>query len=183
MTHVFLALLAAATLPTGARFTVDPAASAVHYRIVHKLHQVEGESKQLEAKVVVQDGGRVIAMVRIPATSFRSGDGNRDSHMLEVLDADRFPYVVFKGTAQVGAEGLPPGGKVSLAGELEFHGVKRPVTVPLVVEAASGGALHARGDFDVSLDAHQVERPSLLFVKVDDACRISFDLLLRRDAP
>jgi polyisoprenoid-binding protein YceI len=183
MTHVFLALLAAATLPAGARFTVDPAASAVHFRIVHKLHHVEGESKQIEAKAAVEEGGKVIAMVRIPASSFRSGDGNRDSHMLEVLDADRFPYVVFKGTTQVGPEGLPPGGKVSFAGELDFHGVKRPVTVPLIVEAASGGALRARGDFDVSLDAHQVERPSLLFVKVENACRISFDLLLRRDAP
>jgi polyisoprenoid-binding protein YceI len=183
MTHLFVALLAAATLPAGARFTVDPAASAVHFRIVHKLHHVEGESKQIEAKAAVQENGRVIAMVRVPASSFRSGDGNRDSHMLEVLDADRFPYVVFKGTAQLGAEGLPPDGKLSLDGELDFHGVKRPMTVPLVVEPAAGGALHARGDFDVSLDAHKVDRPSLLFVKVEDACRISFDLLLRRDAP
>jgi hypothetical protein len=35
------------------------------------------------------------------------------------------------------------------------------------------------GSFDASLDAHGIERPSLLFAKVDDACRIEVDLLLR----
>jgi hypothetical protein len=39
-----------------------------------------------------------------------------------------------------------------------------------------------RGAFDVSLEAHHVERPSLLFKKVDDACKVTVDLLLRQEA-
>jgi hypothetical protein len=32
----------------------------------------------------------------------------------------------------------------------------------------------------VSLEAHQVERPSLLMMKLDDECTITFDLKLGR---
>jgi len=57
--------------------------------------------------------------------------------------------------------------------------VKVPVTVPLTVEERDG-AIRVRGHFDLSLEAHRVERPSLLFVKIDDACGIDVDLLLRK---
>jgi hypothetical protein len=40
--------------------------------------------------------------------------------------------------------------------------------------------VRVKGAFDVSLDAHGVERPSLLLVPIEDACRVDVDLLLRR---
>jgi len=120
-------------------------------------------------------------MVRIPVQSFDSGDANRDSHMLETLEAGRFPYVVFKGVGTLA--GATPGGKpveLKLRGELEFHGVKRAVEVPVTVELGKDGSARVRGTLTVSLDAHGVERPSLLFVKLEDACTIAIDLRLGR---
>ena len=118
-------------------------------------------------------------MVRVPVASFRSGDGNRDEHMLETLEAGKFPFVVLKGTARLGPEREVSTTPVPMAAEVELHGVKTPVTVPVSLALQPDGSVHARGSFDVSLDAHRVQRPSLLFVKVEDNCHIDFDLVMR----
>jgi polyisoprenoid-binding protein YceI len=172
-------ILAAAILPANGAYTVAPKTSTVTYTIVHKLHSVEGRSSDIEGKAVVRDDGTVQAMVRVPVASFRSGDGNRDEHMLEAVEGGKFPYVTFKGVASLGPEKTLPSGALPMQGEIEFHGVTHPVTVPLSLEVQPDGSLHGHGGFDVSLDAYGVERPSLLFMKIDDSCHIDLDLVLR----
>jgi polyisoprenoid-binding protein YceI len=171
-------------LTTGAApqvLTLDPAASTVRYHVNHKLHQVDGVSRSAEGKAMLEADGQFRAMVRIPVQSFDSGDANRDAHMLETLQAGRHPNVVFKGVGTV--TGATPGGKpvsATLRGELDFHGVKRAMEVPVTVEFMPDGSAHVRGTLVVSLEAHQVERPSLLMMKLDDECIITFDLKLGR---
>ncbi len=80
------------------------------------------------------------------------------------------------------AAGLEPPPELVLEGEVELHGVRRPVRVPVALARQPDGTLRARATFEVSLDAFGIERPSLLFVKIDDACRIDLDLLLRRES-
>jgi polyisoprenoid-binding protein YceI len=169
----------AAVLPAGGSYRVDGAGSSIQYTIVHKLHQVEGKSSDIEGRAVVKDDGMVQAMVRVPVPSFRSGDGNRDEHMLEAVEGGKFPFVIFKGVANLGPERVLPATPLQMQGEVELHGVKRPVVVPLSLAVEPDGSIRARGSFDVSLDAHGIERPSLLFVKVEDNCRIDFELILR----
>lgn len=175
-----LALLSAAA--PGARvLDLDARASTVRFHVEHKLHQVDGVSRGAEGKAVLDADGAVRAMVRVPVQSFDSGDANRDSHMLQALEAGRFPFVVFKGVGSLA--GAAPGGRpveLKLRGELEFHGVKRPVEVPVTVELGQDGSARVRGTFTVSLEAHGVERPSLLFVKLEDTCKVAVDLTLGR---
>jgi len=181
MTAVLAALLLASGLEPGNALIVDANSSTIRYHVDHTLHHVEGASRQIEGKTQSRADGNLLAMVRAPIASFTSGDSNRDAHMLEVLDADRFPDVIFRGIARLPPQG--PAGPVELKGEVDFHGKKAPVTLVLTVEPQPDGTLRARGSFDVSLEAHQVERPALLFVKVADACKIEVDLLLRRSNP
>lgn len=173
-----LALLAAASSGPQA-LAVDAAASTIRFRVDHKLHKVEGLSRTIEGRAVVEDG-KVRAMLRVPVQSFDSGDANRDSHMRETLEAGRFPHVVLK---VAGSAGLPaPGAKpvqVALRGELDFHGVKRPVEVVATLAAERDGSLRVTSRLDVSLEAHGIERPSLLLVKLEDACAVDVDLKLR----
>jgi polyisoprenoid-binding protein YceI len=179
MPSVLWAVLFAAVLPSNGTFTVDPAASTLRFTVVHKLHRVEGNAGSMEGKAIVKADGTVLAMVRVPVTSLRTGDGNRDEHMLEALEAGKFPFVVLKGIARLGAERQVPAVPVTLDGEVELHGVKTTSAIPISVLLQPDGSVRARGSFDVSLDAHGVQRPSLLFVKIDDACHIDFDLVLR----
>jgi polyisoprenoid-binding protein YceI len=168
---------AISTTPTPAAYAVDPAASEIRYQIVHKLHRVTGSSRAVQGKVLVRDDGSFLGGVLAPVASFRSGDDDRDARAREILERGGHRLVVFKGSAR-----LPPGGAaqvVPVEGELTLHGARRPLTVLATVEADRAGALRVRGSFEVSLDAYGVERPSLLLIRIDDACRIDIDLTLR----
>jgi polyisoprenoid-binding protein YceI len=192
MTTALLALLVAAAPLAGRTYTLDPAQSAVRYHVVHKFHRVTGATSRVEGKAVIQPDGKLLAMVRVPVASFDSGDGNRDAHMQEAVDAGRFPFVVLKGVgrldgtaleARAGAAGQGDSVPVRLAAQVELHGVTRPIEVPITVELSPDGTARARGSFEVILDAFGIDRPSLLFVKIDDACRIEVDLRLREAKP
>jgi polyisoprenoid-binding protein YceI len=177
MIPALLALLAAATPAPGA-FTVDPAGSVVRFHLDHKMHKVDGRSTQVEGKAIVGDDGKVMTMVRIPAASFDTGDGNRDSHMRETLEISKYPFVVFKGVTSLTvpvSQGKPV--ETKLQGELDFHGVKRPLEVPVQISFGPDGAT-VKTKFAVSLEAHRIERPSLLFVKVDDQLLMDVELRL-----
>lgn len=183
MSAAVLALLLVATPFPGTSYDVEAARSTVRYHIVHKLHDVTGTTSTVEGKAVIGPDGRVRAQVRIPLASFDSGERNRDADMREAVEARRFPFVVFKGTGTLDPVRLAAGGPITLElrmeGELQLHGAQRPVVVPLRIELSPDGAARARGRFEVSLDAFGIRRPSLLFVKIDDTCRIEVDLALR----
>lgn len=176
---LLLALLAGAP-PAQQTLVIAPAASAVRFHVNHKLHTVDGVSRAAEGKALLDADGTVRAMVRIAVQSFDSGDANRDSHMLETLEAGRFPHVVFKGVGVLPPAEVGKPAALTLRGELEFHGVKRAVEVPVTVELLKDGAARVKGRLLVSLDAHGIERPALLLVKLDDDCTIDLDLLLGR---
>jgi polyisoprenoid-binding protein YceI len=182
---IALLALSLAAVPAGRAFVVDAAASTLRYHVTHKLHEVDGTSHTLEGKAIVEPDGRVLAMVRAPIASFDSGDSNRDAHMQEALEVSSHPYVVLKGIGRDPkvAAGAASGETLALEGELDLHGVKRPLSVPVQLEIRPDGAARAHATFDVSLDAYRIERPSLLFVKLDDACRIEVDLVLREVKP
>ncbi len=179
MSRALLALLLSTGLPPGSIYSVDPAQSVIRYTVIHKLHQVEGLSREIEGKALVREDGSAVAQVRVPVASFHSGDANRDSHMLEAVEAGTFPFVTVKVALQLDPTKELPESPAPMEGEVAFHGVKRRLTVPITLVRLPTGELRARGSFAVSLDAHGVQRPSLLFVKVDDACQITLDLVLR----
>src|SRR5512133_3514629 len=179
------ALLAVALLAAGASdpqaYTVDPARSTIRFHVDHKLHASDGHSSSIEGKAVVQPDGKVLTMIRVPVASFDSGDANRDSNMRETLEASRHPFVVFKGVTSLV---LPTArGKAiptKIEGELDFHGVKKPIEVPVTLQFADDGSATVKGKMSLSLEAYRIERPSLLMIKLDDACAIEFDLKLRK---
>lgn len=189
--RVALAALALALSPASLR-AAEPApldlavrpGSALSYRLVHKLHEVTGVSKAVEGKARLQPDGALQVMVRSRVDAFDSGNGNRDAHMLEATEAARFPFVTLKAVGAVTPPAAYPARQeVVLKGELTFHGVARPVEVPVTVTYTSARRATASGRISISLDAFGVERPSLLFVKVDDAVVVTASLELAAEGP
>lgn len=169
--------------PAGLDLAVRPG-STLSYRLVHKLHEVTGVSRAVEGKARLKAGGEVQVMVRARVDGFDSGNGNRDAHMLEATEAARFPFVTLKAVGRLAPpEAYPARLEVTLTGEVTFHGVTRPVEVPVEVEFTSARAARATARLPVSLEAHGVERPSLLFVKVDDAVVVTATLALTAEDP
>jgi hypothetical protein len=117
-------------------------------------------------------------MVRAPLRSFDSGNSNRDAHMLEVTDVARNPYVVFKGVGTMNVPtSFPAEVQLPVQGELTLK-TARPVEVRVQVRFESPDRASIDSTFPVSLERHEVERPSLMFVKVDDAITIEVKLKL-----
>lgn len=157
----------------------------VSYKVVHKFHEVEGVSHALEVTAVL-DGDVLKVMARAPVNSFNSGNANRDAHTLEVVEAGKFPMVTVR--AMMAKFTLPapgPAQDFTIPGEVEFHGIKVRVPVTAHIQAVDAQNITVAFEFTDSLDAHHVERPELLFVKVDDAMRVAGHAKLRpqADAP
>ncbi len=185
---LMMALPALAQQPAaqGARlYSVKSEDSKLTYRLIHKLHEVEGSAKPTEGKARLLPDGTLQVAVRANVADFDSGNANRDVHMKEVTEATRFPTVELKGVA-TGVK-LPdtfPGTvPVTLKAQVTFHGQKQPVEIPLEVTFQSEREASAKGRFKISLEAFKVERPSLLMVKVDDDLVLDTQFTLKQENP
>jgi polyisoprenoid-binding protein YceI len=162
-------------------FAVDAAQSKAEYHLVHKFHEVVGTSKKCQGKARLTDGKAQI-MVRIPVQSFDSGNVNRDEHMKETVEAAKYPEVELKALG----EGITPPAtfpgttQANLKGQLTFHGVQQLLELPVTLVWESPTRVRAQTKFKISLDGFKVDRPSLMFVKVNDDLELSADLLLAR---
>jgi polyisoprenoid-binding protein YceI len=162
--------------------SVDGAASSITYHMVHKLHKFEGVSKKISGRAVIQPDGRAQVAVSAPAESFDSGNVNRDAHMKEAVEAARFPTIELKalGDGLTAPASFPSTVKKSFKVQLAFHGETKIFEIPVEVTWESADKVRAKSTFNVSLDAYKVERPSLMFVKVDDTMVIDADLRLKK---
>ena len=144
----------------------------VSYTVVHKFHKVKGTSKFLVVKALVDDSGLQFT-ARALVTSFDSGNSNRDAHAMEVVDPAHFPYVTVKG-AQRGFKLPAPGAKanMTLSADVDLHGVVVTHPIKLTVEAKDASHVKIGFRFSESFTAHKMERPSLMFIAVEDAIQI-----------
>lgn len=174
-----------AQAPAGAAAIVlstDPAASSIGYHMVHKLHKFDALSKKVEGKVKILPTGAAQIAMRAPVESFDSGNSNRDAHMKEVTEAARFPQVEFKGLCDSCAlpATFPTTVDKTIKAELTFHGVKKALEVPVKLTFESATRIRAVAHLSVSLDEFKIERPSLLFAKVDDELKLDVDVVLKQ---
>ncbi len=144
--------------------------SSMTYRLVHPLHKIESTSKNVVYDLVADVAAKEIRSVTgvVDVTTFDSGNSNRDSHAMEVIDAISYPEARFTSTAIT-----RNGDSLSVTGKLTLHGVTREV-VASVLPKWSPQRLEVLGRFDVSLTAFNIERPSLLLIPVEDTLSFSF---------
>lgn len=179
-----LVLLAAAVARAAApgELEVDTKSSSLTYHLVHKMHKVDGVSHQVTGKARLLPDGRAQVMIRVPAQSFDSGNVNRDAHMKEVVEAARFPTVELKalGDGLTPPASFPATANKTFKAQLAFHGVEQVMQIPVALTWDSATRVRADASFTISLDAFKVERPSLMFIKVDDALKIDARLVFVR---
>jgi len=153
-------------------YTAIPGESRITYFLKHPMHKIEGVAKEFACKVELSDDTlKSLIQVKIPVTAFNSGNSNRDSHTLEVLEAFKYPTVEFSSDSIQRS-----GSGYHVFGQLLFHGVKHLVDFT-VTPTIGMGKIHIAGGFAVSLTDFKVQRPSLLFVPVEDGLRIDLDLV------
>ena len=154
----------------GRIYSVKKDASSLTYKLKHKLHEVVGKAPPSAGRAQLKPDGKLRVSVRANVKDFDSGNANRDSHMQEVTESAKFPLIDFSGEAEgvTLPTSFPAKVPVKVKGTLTFHGVKQTMEVPMTVLFNSDKQAVAEGTFEISLEGHKVERPSLLMVKVDD---------------
>jgi hypothetical protein len=170
-----LALLAGALIgpaQLAAQTTHLSGNGSVQYQIVHKLHKVVGISTSMSMRGTVDAEG-LKAMARAQVGTFDSGNTNRDAHMMEVVEGEKYPWasvrVVLPGFKLAAQPGVT---KINVQGAVELHGIALSHPIDLTLETKDGVHFHVSFEFSESLTAHKIERPSLIFVPVDDLITI-----------
>jgi polyisoprenoid-binding protein YceI len=143
--------------------------SSITYRINHTLHHIEATSKDGWFRVELDPAKKEIKSVtaQVDVMTFDSGNSNRDSHAMEVVESIKYPDVTFASTSVT-----QNGDSLSVTGKLTFHGVTKDIVMTGAAKW-SENKLEVQGSFELSITAFKIERPALLMIPVDDALRFS----------
>lgn len=150
----------------------------VEYEIRHRLHTVQGVSKDVEVRAVSGPKGLQV-MGRAPVRSFDSGNSNRDKHVLEVVRANLHPYVIVRALAPEFR--LPEPGSSStilLRSQVELGGVASTPAFNADLKREKDGRLRVDFSFEDRLTDHEIERPKLLLIPVSDEFSVRGELVL-----
>ncbi|MEJ5286619.1 MAG: hypothetical protein CH6_1885 [Candidatus Kapaibacterium sp.] len=144
--------------------------SKISYELRHPAHDVIGTSNQLQVKIEldVQTNKIVNAIAQVKVNTFNSGNSNRDSHAMELIEALKYPYTKFRSTKIV-----DNGDSLIIYGDLTFHGITKNITI-YAKKSLLNNIMKIDGKFAISLDAFNVERPKLLFVPSEEYLRFEF---------
>lgn len=171
MTAIVLWLLVAVAAASGQTKAVEASKdeSSITYRINHTLHHIEATSKDGWFRVELDPSKKEIKSVtaQVDVMTFDSGNSNRDSHAMEVVESIKYPDVTFASTSVT-----QTGDSISVTGKLTFHGVTKDIVMTGGVKWAQN-KLDVQGSFEVSITGFKIERPALLMIPVDDALKFS----------
>lgn len=138
--------------------------SELTYKVSHITHNVIGKSAAAKGRLECGEKDCEL-LIAVPVQSFKSGDSNRDFHMIEVTKGKAHPMVILKGTLpKAGLNGTTD----DLTLSLSFSGKERSVRIRHLEARPEGTGISMKAAFSVSLTAFGLERPALLMVPVND---------------
>ena len=142
--------------------------SYIQYIIRHPLHTVKATNN--EPKFLIEYDAKEKKILRAEGVAevvkFNSGNSNRDSHVMEVVEALRYPKISFKSNdIKLNGEDL------LVSGFLTFHGETKEITMKGKAKF-EGNLLVVDGSFQISLTEFKVKRPTLLFIPTEDSLKI-----------
>ncbi len=156
------------------KLMADKALSTITYSAKHPLHKWDGVSHDVNSAIIYNDETKqpenIAASIKV--ASFDSDNNNRDSHAMEVLEGIKYPNVTFVSSDIKAGEN----GTLTAKGTLTFHGVAKPAMLTATRKDA-GGKMTLTGEFPVNMSDHNIERPSLMGLKTEDAMTLRFNIV------
>jgi len=149
--------------------------SWISYEGKHPLHSWKAVCREVDCVVTYDEDESKLETVAISAKvmAFDSRNTNRDSHALEALEALSYPKINFTSAQLSRSES-----DLIINGSLNFHGVTKPLTI-IAKTYTEGKVIRVEGAFPITLSEFKVERPALLFVKIEDKIKVNFSFTFR----
>lgn len=121
--------------------------------------------------------------VVVDLASFDTGISKRNKHMRENhLETDKFPLARFRSQSiSASPPALPVGGQAefTLEGQMNLHGVARPMTCRVQVRDLGDGRIQVETEFPLKLSDFAIKRPKFLVMKLADEQKVHVLLLLK----
>jgi hypothetical protein len=106
------------------------------------------------------------------AGAFDSENSNRDAHLLEVVEALKYPNISFYSTSITESKK----GELDVKGVLQFHGVNKEISFKATAATVKGNTQVA-GHFIFLIEDFKIERPSFMLKPVDNEVKIKFEVV------
>ena len=140
------AIAACAGVITFARAAAQPVTPAplahgdvsflVHSTIVGGIH---GWAPVAHAEFTGDELGTVRGLAVVRVADMQTGNGTRDRHLRQAMEADSFPTIRFELVSVGPAAASADSTTITFEGRLTLHGVTRPVKAPATVTLRPGG--------------------------------------------
>ena len=146
--------------------------SLITYFGVHYLHKWEGSTSDVKGVVSYDKNiDQYECSISVPLNTFSSGNDNRDSNMLVYCRAFDFPNINFQSTSIKINEST-----LEIEGKIEFAGEEKEVKTNAKLNSLDNNLFAVEGELDILLSEFKVERPSLLFVEIEDLVKIKYSI-------
>jgi hypothetical protein len=150
---------------------IDTTKSSISYFGNHFLHKWSAENNNLSGLIKIDDENILNIGIVAKVVDFKSGNSSLDSNSYRVLEALKFPNVIFKSLNIEEVDGM-----LNIEGLIEFHGIERSIDV-IVKSTNIENDNQLFGEFTINLSDFSVDRPSLLLRKIDNQITIVFELV------
>ncbi len=188
---VILSLLATLSVATAAwaeTWTVGEGSEVV-FTSKAPMESFDGKTDKVSGHIICAAGdlsGALELHIEVDLASIDTGIGKRNTHMRERhLETDEFPLAVYTGETVVATSAamLAAGETVELTvrGTFDLHGVSQPRDITAEVTLAADGTLAVEARFAVSLEAHDIDRPKFLVMKLADEQKVRVSLKATRE--
>ena len=146
--------------------------SLITYFGVHYLHKWEGSTSDVKGVVSYDKNiDQYECSISVPLSTFSSGNDNRDSNMLVYCRAVDFPNINFQSTSIKVNEST-----LEIEGKIEFAGEEKEIKTNAKLNRLDNNLFAIVGELDILLSEFKVERPSLLFVEIEDLVKIKYSI-------
>ncbi len=149
---------------------IDTTKSSISYSGNHFLHKWSAENNNLSGLIKIDNENILNIGVVAKVADFKSGNSSLDSNSYRVLEALKFPNIIFKSLSVTSINGLS-----NIKGLIEFHGIEKKIDVNVKLTTIEN-TTQMNGEFTLNLSDFSIDRPSLLLRKIDNEIKIEFIL-------
>ena len=149
---------------------IDSNSSFIKYSGNHFLHNWDAQNDEISGLLNIENGTIDNVGVIAKVKDFNSGNSSLDSNAMRVVEALKYPNVIFRSSLIEQNDD-----RVYLEGVLEFHGIKQNLRVEGKIESLQD-QIKINMDFIIKLSDFEIKRPSLLFRKVEDEILVEINL-------
>ena len=150
--------------------------SFISYDGKHFLHSWSGKNEKIRGVIIENTEEKKFKEIAIAmlVKDFDSGNGNRDSNMLELLETINFPKIeYYSDNISLDKD------KTSFSGNLNFHGISRNLNINSTIKMTAEKIVLS-GEFKVSLVEHKVKLPTFMMRSIEEDILVKYQLLFNK---